>query len=600
MPRPSASPAIDTSKIKNFPVNIPGAQVAKMGERLRVIVRRYVWNEETGKKEGKCDYLGYIVENEYFDTETYRRLFDRHGRRRATPLDARSAGANSASLGSFASQSDRSPTGLLKPALLETPLLAAEIPLYYAAAESTGLPEDLEAVWGKDVAAAILSLAFHRLSTSENAASRFESWAEERLLPHEGMEFEETIQLLKDLGSATGALDAFFRRRLARLADGEELVTYAQWGGAECGYQKRAGLVLLVGRESRLPVLFRKVPGQITDLSAAPEFLFHFDRLVQGRKVTAAAVPDAGEETERLARFIDAESPVVMPVGRDADWVRGAFEKARPHLRLSRARIPGRSLWGVTVPCELPEPSGYPLEGGSKRGIWLHVFLSEEKEALENSSFFAALDQFETDWQVWQPEAGAESGSCPLLKSPLMAFFKPGTGRPGETAPERNHAAIDEATRRFGCFCLASTMECDAAAALACSEAGEGVERTFTGGGAETDREALLTNADDVLQGRFFVGLVALSIFSEILRRMREPSRIPDETDESGREKRVRPLADEMDFDTLRSCLSAPRLAFDADGRRARWLKISFESREIVRRLGYSSLYEEVPAWART
>lgn len=41
-----------------------------MGDRLRVIVRRYVWSEEKGKKEGKCDYLGYIVEGEYFDTET--------------------------------------------------------------------------------------------------------------------------------------------------------------------------------------------------------------------------------------------------------------------------------------------------------------------------------------------------------------------------------------------------------------------------------------------------------------------------------------------------------------------------------------------------
>ena len=155
---------------------------------------------------------------------------------------------------------------------------------------------------------------------------------------------------------------------------------------------------------------------------------------------------------------------------------------------------------------------------------------------------------------------------------------------------------IDEATRRFGSFCLASTMACDAEAALACSEAGEGAERTFTGGGAGTDREALLTHAGDALQGRFLVGFVAQTILAEILRRMGEPCRI---TDEFGSERRVPPLAGEMDFDTLKSRLSAPRLALDADGR-ARWLKISFESREIVRRLGYSSLSEEVPAWART
>lgn len=289
--------------------------------------------------------------------------------------------------------------------------LAAELPLYYAAAESTGLPEDLEAVWEKKTAAAILSLAFHRLSTSENAASLFESWAEGRLLPSPVMDFEETLGLLEDLGRSQGLLEAFFRRRLARLSDEEALVAidateaataacrfaYAKWGGAECGYQERAGLVLLCGRESRMPVLFRRVPGSVADLSAAPECLFHFDRLAQGRKVVAAIVPEAVEGLERLARFIDAESPVVMPVGRDADWVRCAFEKARPHLRLSRARIPGRPLWGVSVPCELPVPSGHFLEDGAKRKVWPHVLLSEEKAALENSSFFAALDRFEAE-----------------------------------------------------------------------------------------------------------------------------------------------------------------------------------------------------------
>ena len=55
------------------------------------------------------------------------------------------------------------------PSVLETKV-AGEFPLYYAIAQQTGLLEDLISTWGEDRANAILSLPFHWLNTSFNAA----------------------------------------------------------------------------------------------------------------------------------------------------------------------------------------------------------------------------------------------------------------------------------------------------------------------------------------------------------------------------------------------------------------------------------------------
>ena len=577
---------IDVKKIKGFPLENPKALVVRIKDKLRVIERHYYWDRKEKRGRDKEVYLGYIVGDEYFDKDTYKKYFDKFGRRRLVPRKNEVV-------------AEPVDCGTSTPAPLES-RLAAEIPVYYAAAEATGLPEDLAAVWGEDQAKAILSLAFHWLSTSENAAYLFESWSFGKLLPFSGISAKGTTELFEALARRSGWRKDFFNRRIGRLADNELMsfdateigteacgISYAKFGhGKEGGYQKQVGLVLLVGHDSKMPVLFRVLPGQITDVTTVPDMLFRFGEITENRKVFAAVVDRGYFSLDNIARFSDAGSRVIMAAKTDAAWIKDAFEKAyNADLWSSETRIPGHKCWGVTAPCE---PS---FKDGKKRNVWVHVFRSDEKTSIENNAFFDSLDQFELDWLAWKAKADGEI--CPLLESPLMKFYVQGTGEPGKSKPCRNHAAINDASRYFGLFCNVTTMECTAEEALNSYHVRDLIEKTFKGGKSGAGMDVVRAHSDDVMEGRFIVGFVAMTILNEIYRQMRRSTQV---VGKDGTVSTIRPLIEEMTFNLMKNKLSTPRIVFGRNGK-ARWMEVTKSQHEIARRLGYPDLYREVPSW---
>lgn len=574
-------PEIVPEKIKGFPADNPKAKVVSDRNRVRVVERHYYWDKKAGRGKEKRVYIGYVVDGEYFDNAAYDRLFDKHGKKRLIPRE------------------DKEPASEA-PLALET-RLAAEIPVYYAAAQETGLPEDLAAVWGEDVARAVLSIAFHWLHTSSNAAYLFDSWADGRLLPHPGISAKGMTELFEALARKAGWRKDFFSRRLARLPDGELLsfdateialdassISYAMVGlGKEGGYQKQLGLVLLVGHESRMPVLFRILPGNITDVSTVPDMLFRFGEISDGRRVFGAVVDRGYFSLENIARFSDAGSRVIMAAKTDSQWIRDAFEKAyEADLWSSKTRIPGKKCWGATIPCE---PA---FKDGKKRKVWLHAYRSDEKSRLENDCFFETLDKFESDWMAWKPGDGLEES--PLLNSPLLGLYKAGTGFPGRELPERDHDRIDERIRYFGLFCNVTTMECTAREALGAYQARDLIEKTFKGGKSGAGMDVVRAHSDEVMEGRFIVGFAAMTILSRIYQQMSKPTSAKGK---GGTEKTVRPIGEEITFNLLKNKLSTPRVVFGSNGE-ARWQEVTKAQHEIAGRLGYPNLYKDIPAWA--
>lgn len=585
---------IEVEKIKGFPLNNRKAKVVKDRNKVRVVERHYYWNAKTGRGDEKREYIGYVVDGEYFDNAAYKKLFDKHGKRRLIPLKDSVVG-------------ETTPTGVpvdetadAAPSVLET-RLAAEMPVYYAVADATGLAEDLTTVWGKDQANAILSLSFHWLNTTANAAYLFESWSSGKLLPYPGISPKETTALFEAIARTPGWRKDFFNRRINRLADGELMsfdataigteannISYAKFGhGKEGGYQKQVGLILLVGHDSKMPVLFRVLPGQITDVSTVPDMLFRFDEITDKRRVFAAVVDRGYFSLANIARFVDAGSRVIMAAKTDSEWIRDAFEKAyNADLWSSKTRIPGQKCWGVTIACE-PK-----FADGKKRKVWVHVYRSEEKSIIENESFFESLDRFESDWKAWRPKN--KEDVCPLLKSPLMKFYIAETGFPGASAPVRDHEAIDGKCRYFGLFCNVTTMECATAEALSSYHVRDLIEKTFKGGKSGAGMDVVRAHSDDVMEGRFIVGFAAMTILNEIYRQMKKPTHVMDK---DGSPKRVRPLIEEMSFNLLKNKLSTPRVVFDGHGG-ARWMEVTKAQHEIARRLGFPDLYREIPNWA--
>lgn len=567
--------------VENFPTN-PKAVIVHANSFIRVIERNYFWDKEKQRGCEKRTYLGYIVDNRFYSNEEYKELFDRHGKRRLVR-----------------SSSESAPETI---GALETKI-AAEFPIYMAVAKETGLKDDLVSVWGTEKAKAILSVAFHWLHTSSNAAYLYESWSENKLLPYsQDIPSKKMSQFFSELSTTSGWRKSFFNARLARLPDSEMLsfdateiateaaeISYAQLGiGKEGNYQHQLGLILLVGQDSHMPVLFRILPGNITDVSTVPDMLFRFDEITDKRRVFAAVLDRGYFSLKNYALFCDTKSRVIV-AAKNSEWVTEAMEEAISELWSNKARIEGENCWGWTVEVE-PE-----FEDKNKRKLWVHVYRSERKSNLEYEAFYNNLESFQNKWINWKPSKdkdGKKEEACTLLKSPLLKFFKKNGAQPGKDPLVQDNDAIDQYTRYFGMFCNVSTMPCSAKEAMSIYKTRDIIEKTFKGGKSNFDMDVVRAHTDETMEGRFIVAFSAMTILSRLQVLMKK------KTVQEGKSstKELPSLADEMTFNELKNRLSTPRVIYDGNGT-CRWLEVTKKQHSIAARLGFPEAYKELPSW---
>lgn len=571
--------------VKGFPAGDKNAKIVSSRGRLRVVTREYYWDKKKRRGLEKRAYIGYVVDNEYFDNEAYKTLFKRSGNRRVAPLQQQAAPV-----------SDEVPM-----ASLET-LLAGEFPLYYAVAEKTGLLEDLTAVWGEQSARVILSVAFHWLHTEHNAAYLYESWSPGKLLPFKGnITSKEMTEFFNSLLSVPGWRKTFFGARAARLPEDEMLsfdateiaseaqeMSYAQRGkGKEGGYQKQVGLIVLMGHRTKMPVLFRVLPGNISDVTTVTDMLFRFDEITDKKRVFAAVLDRGYCSMDNIARFIDKNSRVIIASKSNCSWARESIDKVMSDLWMSEFRIPGKSCWGTTVAVDKAFPDG------KKRRFWVHVYRSDAMSHIDNEDFFKDIEAFEADWNGYRSEDDPKgTRKAALKKSQLLKYFEKAR-TPGRQNLKRNVAALDEATRYFGFFCNVTTFECSATDALIEYATRDVIEKGFKAGKSYADMGVLRAHSDETSEGRFVISFSCVTILSYIYARMRMPTLMPTG---KGTSKELNPLIKDMTFGEVKNYLTPIRMAFDGKGGR-RWLEVTNKQHNIARRLGFPDLYKELPNW---
>ena len=101
---------------------------------------------------------------------------------------------------------------------------------------------------------------------------------------------------------------------------------------------KLVGLILLVGHESKMAVLFRLLPGNITDVTTVQDMLFRFEELDDKRRVFAAVVDSVYFSLENITSFIDHKCRVVMAANTNSQWIKDAMESPVHHMWMNEAR----------------------------------------------------------------------------------------------------------------------------------------------------------------------------------------------------------------------------------------------------------------------
>ena len=81
MPKPIPDP----EKVKNFPKNCGKIVLVRDRENIRVVKRNYYWDTEKKRGLETREYLGYVVDDVYYPTQEYKRLFKKNGKPRLMP-----------------------------------------------------------------------------------------------------------------------------------------------------------------------------------------------------------------------------------------------------------------------------------------------------------------------------------------------------------------------------------------------------------------------------------------------------------------------------------------------------------------------------------
>ena len=601
MPKTTSRPSVASVNVVPDPSNVVGFPLSEKKAKIirdpygnfRVVVRRYYWDSVDQRGKEKREYLGYVVDNVYYATEDYRRLFHRDGTKRCAAKKSLSAKAKDKNV--TTDLADSSTQAFLSS--LST-ILVAEFPVYYAIAKKTGLLEDLAQTWGADNANKILAIAFHWMHTSSNSAYLFKSWVGGKQLPYwESMESKEMTEFFRELAEQPDWRKTFFNARIARLPEDEVLSydstrvateavanPYAQCGkGKEGGYQKQVGLALLLGHKTGMPVFFRMFPGQIADVSTVADMLLRFDEINDKKKIFAAVMDRGYFSLENFAKFVDSKSKVIVAATMDVKWIREAIEKVITSLWERSSHIRG-DVFGVTVPVK-PK-----FDDGVERELWVHVFRSDSKSSIETQAFLTDLEDFESQWKNWDDDA--HTGVCSFLKSRKLAYYREPAGLPGQSMLERDNEKINEAIRYFGFFCDVTTMPAKAREVYDNYCARDLIEKAFRSGKSDVEMDVARAHSDLSLEGRFLISFVALTILTDFHRRMNQKTtRIV-----KGKAVVDRPLGDEMTLKEIRNYLGSIRLINDGRGNRI-WQEVTVKQHNIARRLGFPDLYRELPDW---
>jgi transposase len=399
--------------------------------------------------------------------------------------------------------------------------------LLQAIAEKTGIREDLQEAFPADYQK-ILSLANYLAMESDSPMYRFSHWGVKHWHPY-GQELgsQRISELFATL--AEEARMRFFRSQKERRGEKEHLAydttsisSYSQlMNHVKYGYNKdgdslpQINLALVFGQESMMPIYYRKLPGNITDVTTVRKLLLDIDylgfrkvKLVMDRGFYSAGNLNA--LFQQHYKFLIAGKSKVRWIGEHIDAVRQSIQHFSCYEEEQEVY---QSTTMTTWPYEEQDPQGQLLQSVPRR-IYVHVYYNGQRAEEEKQSFLKDLADLKSCLQ--------EGNCAPNQEEMRDTFFY------CKTSPKRgwrvtsNEVAIQEHMKTFGYFVLLSNEIKDPSLALSIYRNKDLIEKSFGNLKNRLNMKRALVSSSESLDGKLFVQFVALMLVSYIHKVMKE------------------------------------------------------------------------------
>jgi len=386
---------------------------------------------------------------------------------------------------------------------------------------------DLQACFPKDHRA-ILSLAYYLVSESEAPMYRFGHWARSHTHPYDAELTSQRISEVFSRISYDGVM-RFLAKQRARYGDKEhlvyditsissysELLRQVRYGKNKSGEPlPQLNLALVFGQTSMMPVYYRTLPGNVTDVTTLRKLLRDLQLLDIGK---TRLVLDRGFYSARnVDSLYQNRCKFVLGSRRNTRFVQTHIEENRQQLTDFSSYDADLGLHVATAPDMWPykeyDNEGRPIEQGRRR-IYVHMYHNSAQAEADKTSFFAQLSQ--------TTQALINGGCSPQQQAMAEEFLYVHTTPVRGMSITPNEEAIRAHTAEFGYFVLLSNEIKDPRQALWIYRNKDVVEKAFSNLKNRLNMRRPHVQSEESLEGKLFVQFVALMLVSYIHKQMKK------------------------------------------------------------------------------
>ena len=397
--------------------------------------------------------------------------------------------------------------------------------LLLGVAAKSGLDRDLQTVYGEGIAGELLTLALFMAENSDSALSLCELWQRGNVCPTLTRLSSQYIgRLLARVGAEQALMQQFFSERIrhvkaheylsydsTKIASESENIDDVRWAPSKSGnYRQEISLAILCGHRSRIPVMFRVIPGNVPDVKTLRDLLCRWEELGIDGEATAVldrgynSLENLGEMCRNSVRFIAGQKV-------SANLVKEAIDEHMPEFWGSRHYLGDHNLYAVTHDAKVSDS-----EGGA-HSVHIHLFRSDANASLASAGLERRMKSYEKQW-----EEGTASKQSELYKLYRLTAAVPGDG----SRLRRDFDAIDGRLRYQGFFAFVSNHVRTAGEALDIYRGRDCVEKTFKNLQTGLDLKSAGVHHNETLQGKLLVCMIALSMIAGLSYEMEKEKTI--------------------------------------------------------------------------
>ena len=391
--------------------------------------------------------------------------------------------------------------------------------------EKLGIDDDLKACF-PDTYKQILSIAYYLILEAKNPLVRFGHWERMHRHPYgKPIPSQRSSELFAGIGE--DAKQRFFSLQSERRLEEEYLVydttsisSYSQMiKQVKYGLNKdhdplaQINLALLMGQTSRLPVSYRKLPGNISDVTTIKKLL---GDLKQSPIKKVKLILDRGfYSKENIDALYTHHYKFLIAAKTSLSLIKTHLDEAKKSMatRANYSSVHGLYLksfpikWHYT---HIKPRSKEKVE--EQRRLYLHLYYNDQRATDEKVRFNALLDKLEEELGSGKRDPRHEK-----LYQKYFTFKKTPV-RGVRIIP--NEAAIKEKEERMGYFALISNTLRSATEAIDIYRSKDSIEKAYDDLKNRLSMRRTLVSSEENLEGKLFVQFVALIYLSSIKQKM--------------------------------------------------------------------------------